>query len=180
MKLCIYGASSNQIHKNYLDAGELLGGLMAQRGHQLVFGGGATGMMGAVVRGLTKEKGTSLGIAPHFFQQPGILYEDCTEFIFTDTMRERKELMENLSDGFIMTPGGIGTYEEFFEVLTLKQLGQHEKPIGILNTDGYFQPLKDLLDITIAKGFMKADCRNLYIMEENPEKLLEMMEQLHK
>lgn len=172
MKICVYGASSDQIDPKYIAAGEALGRTMAEDGHSLVFGGGATGLMGAVVRGVTQKGGTSLGIAPKFFDTEGILYRDCSEFVFTETMRERKERMEMEADGFIMTPGGIGTLEEFFEILTLKQLGRHNKPIGILNTDGFYHQLESLLQTTVEKGFMDRECLALYYMSEDPADLL--------
>ncbi|MGN0715686.1 MAG: TIGR00730 family Rossman fold protein, partial [Anaerovoracaceae bacterium] len=148
----------------------------ARRGHQLVFGGGATGMMGAVVRGVTEEGGQSTGIAPRFFDREGVLYPGCSQMIFTDTMRQRKEQMEKLSDGFIVTPGGIGTLEEFFEMLTLKQLGQHDKPIAILNTAGCFDALGALLEGLVEDGFMDAGCLGLYYMTDDAEELLSYME----
>lgn len=176
MKLCVYGASSNKIDPAYLEAGVLLGKRMAERGHDLVFGGGATGLMGAVVRGVEEAGGHSLGISPRFFDVPGIIYKNCSEFIYTETMRERKELMEQNSDGFIMTPGGIGTFEEFFEILTLKQLGRHSKPIGILNTGGCFDHLQQLLEMTAERGFMGEECLQLYHITDSVEELLDYME----
>jgi len=180
MNLCVYGASSNQIEPVYLEEGERLGMLMAQKGHTLVFGAGQTGLMGALARGMAKYDGRMIGVAPRFFDQPGVLYEDCTEMIFTETMRQRKEIMEDRADGFIMTPGGIGTYEEFFEILTLKQLGRHAKPIGILNTAGYFDDLGRLLEDTAARGFMAESCLSLYHISAQPEELLAYMEEYRK
>ena len=177
MKLCVYGASSNHINPAYLEAGVLLGKRMVERGHSLVFGGGATGLMGAVVHGVEEAGGHSLGISPRFFDVPGIIYKNCSEFIYTETMRERKDLMEQNSDGFIMTPGGIGTFEEFFEILTLKQLGRHQKPIGILNTGGYFDHLEQLLQMTADRGFMGEECLQLYCITDDVETLLDYMEQ---
>lgn len=176
MNLCVYGASSEAIDRRYIKAGEELGKLMARRGHSLIFGGGATGLMGAVVRGVSSEGGRSIGIAPRFFDVEGVLYKECSQMIFTETMRERKELMEQKADGFIMTPGGIGTFEEFFEILTLKQLGRHNKPIGILNTGGYFDPLIDLLKETANRGFMGKACLKLYFVSESPAEVLDYME----
>ena len=176
MNLCVYGASSNDIDRIYLDAGYELGLVMARRGHSLVFGGGDTGLMGAAARGMTEGGGSITGIAPSFFNQPGVLYPHCSQLILTETMRERKALMEEKSDGFIMTPGGIGTYEEFFEILTLKQLGRHNKPIGILNARGYFDRLEELLQNTAAQGFMKEDCLQLYCISPDPEIILDYME----
>jgi len=175
MNICVFGASSNDIDKMYIEAGEALGRAMAENGHRLVFGGGKTGMMGAVSRGVTEKKGHVTGIAPTFFDIPGILCDNCTEFIYTETMRERKDLMEKRSDAFIMTPGGIGTMEEFFEIYTLKQLGRHDKPIGILNTGGYYNELIHMLGCTVSKGFMAAECLELFCVSEDPEQLLEML-----
>lgn len=172
MNICVFGASSNAIDKKYIEAGEALGRAMAKQGHGLVFGGGMTGLMGAVSRGVTSEKGYVLGVAPTFFDKPGILVQECTEFIFTETMRERKDIMEKRADAFIMTPGGIGTMEEFFEIFTLKQLHQIDKPIGVLNVDGYYNELIQMLNCTVEKGFMAAECMDLICVDEDPEELL--------
>lgn len=185
MKICIYGASSNSIDEEYLKAGMELGQEMAKRGHELVFGGGNTGLMGAVARGMSTAAAVDagaaagakiLGIAPHFFNKPGVLYQHCTELIFTENMRQRKERMEKEAEGFIMTPGGIGTYEEFFEILTLKQLGRHDKPIAILNTKGYYDEIAAILAKTAEKGFMNHACLDLYYISDDPQKLLNYLE----
>ena len=115
------------------------------------------------------------GIAPRFFDEPGILDKDCNEFIYTDTMRQRKALMEELSEAFIALPGGIGSYEEFFEILTLKQLGRHCKPICLLNTLGYYSPLMALLENTAERGFMSESCLSLFTLCESPEQCIESL-----
>ena len=176
MQICVYGASSNEIHPAYLQAGEALGAAMAARGHGLVFGGGQKGLMGAVARGVTGGNGSILGVAPSFFDVEGVLYQQCTEFIFTETMRERKAIMEDRADAFVMTPGGIGTFEEFFEILTLRQLGRHQKPIAVLNTRNYYGPLQQMLEQAIEQGFMRAECRGLYAFFEDPQQLLDYLE----
>ena len=176
MNICMYGASSADLEQIYYDAAEHLGRRIAARGHGLVFGGGAQGLMGATVRGVSSCGGYSLGIAPGFFDKPGILYKECSEFIFTETMRERKQLMESRSDAFIMTPGGIGTYEEFFEILTLKQLGQLNKPIAIFNVNGYYDLLRRLLENTVSKGFMKASCLDIFGIFDDADELLAYIE----
>ncbi len=176
MNICVYGASSDDIHADYIAAGEQLGALMAARGHGLVFGGGAHGMMGALARGAHGAGGAVIGIAPGFFNVDGVLYQHCTEFVYTDTMRQRKQLMEERSDAFVMTAGGIGTFEEFFEILTLKQLGRHGKPIAVLNTRGYYDDLQHMLDRAVAEGFLKAECRSLYRICDTPGQLLEYIE----
>ncbi len=175
MNICVYGASSNVIDEKYIKAGEELGRLMAKEGHTLVFGGGAAGLMGAVARGAKEGGGKIIGVAPSFFNVDGILFDGCDEFIYTETMRERKAKMEKLSDAFLMTAGGIGTFEEFFEILTLRQLGRHSKPIAILNTDGYFDSLLALLDRAIDEKFMTEANRKIFAMETTPEKALALL-----
>ena len=175
MNICVYGASSNKIDKKYIAAGEELGRLLAAAGHTLVFGGGDNGLMGAAARGVAEKGGKIIGVAPHFFKTDGILFPHCTELIRTETMRERKEKMEQLSDAFIMAPGGIGTFEEFFEILTLRQLGRHNKPIGILNVRGYYDPMQAMMDRAIAEGFLSKTCLQLYTISTSPVALLDAL-----
>ena len=177
MKICVYGASSNEINKKYLDAGFELGLAMAKRGHELVFGGGNTGLMGAVARGVHAGGGKVIGIAPRFFRVDGILYPDCDEWIYTDTMRERKEAMEHHSDAFLTTPGGIGTLDEFFEIFTLRQLDRHHKPIALLNTDGYFDPISEMLQNMAKDKFLTENCLQLIKISPHPDEILDFLEQ---
>ena len=172
MNICVYGASSETIDKAYLKAGEDLGRLMAEQGHTLIFGGGSTGMMGAVARGVYAAGGRLTGIVPSFFNVDGILFEHCTEMIRPDTMRARKQMLEERSDGFILTPGGIGSFDEFFEILTLKQLGRHGKPIALLNTLDYYAPLVDMLERAAEGGFLSRSCLELFALCATPEEAL--------
>lgn len=176
MNICVFGASSKAIDGSYLQAVEELGEKMARRGHSLVFGGGASGLMGAAARGSTRGGGSILGVAPSFFNVDGILYEYCTDFIYTDTMRERKQIMEERSDAVVMTPGGIGTFEEFFEMLTLKQLGRNNKPIAVFNVNGYFDTMQEMLEVAVAQRFMSAAVLELYRVFRNPDALLDYLE----
>lgn len=176
MKICVYGASSNEIDKRYIEAGEKLGEEMARRGHTLVYGGGAHGLMGAAARGMTRGGGHIIGVSPRFFKVDGVLYDKCRELIFTDTMRERKQIMEDSSDAFIMTPGGIGTFEEFFEVLTLKQLNRHQKAIAVLNTLGYYDIISSLMKMSSEGGFMKDNTLKLYKFFDEPSDILDYIE----
>lgn len=176
MRICVYGAASNEIDTTFISDGEKLGEQLAKKGHSLVFGGGANGLMGAVARGVYKQKGTILSIAPNFFNVDGILYEHCTEYIYTDTMRERKMLMEEHSDAFIVTPGGIGTFEEFFEILTLRSLDRHKKPIAILNTNGYYDNLIEFLKIGVKQNFLKDENLNLFFVSESVDDVIEYLE----
>lgn len=154
MNICVYGAASPDIDTKYILAGEQLGRILGKRGHTLIFGGGNSGLMGAAVRGVSEAGGRSVGISPAFFRPDGVLFDDCTETYHTADMRSRKAMLDAMSDAFIITPGGTGTYDEFFEIFTLKRLGQLSKPIVILNTDGYYDPLLRLLRHTAELGFM--------------------------
>lgn len=176
MNICIYGAASAQLEDIYYEKTEELGRMMAKRGHGLVFGGGATGMMGAAARGVDAENGYLLGIAPRFFDEPGVLYENCTEFIFTETMRERKQLLEERSQATIVAPGGIGTYEEFFEILTLKSLNRLDRPIVLFNINGYYDPMKVLLEHTAKERFMDQQNQQLCTFLESAEEVLDHIE----
>lgn len=173
MKICIYGASSNAIDKSFLEAGEQLGKAIAKGNHSVVFGGGAAGLMGAVARGAHSENGEIIGICPSFFNVDGALFTECTEMIYTETMRERKQLLEEMSDAFVITPGGIGTFDEFFEIYTLRQLAVHKKPIVIFNTNGYYNPLIDMLNNAIAKAFMPATNMDLLFISDNPQEIID-------
>lgn len=176
MKICVYGASSALIDESYIQAGEELGRMMAMRGHGLVFGAGADGMMGALARGVHSHGGEIIGVVPSFFNVDGVLFDNCTELVRTETMRERKQIMEDRADAFIVSPGGIGTFEEFFEILTLRQLGRHTKPIVILNTNGYYDSMDEMLEKAVISGFMTAECKKLYTTAATPEEALDYIE----
>ena len=176
MNICVYGAASDEIADIFKNAGEQLGEALTKRGHSLIFGGGASGLMGAVARGADRAGGHIVSIAPSFFDVDGLLYPDCDEYIFTETMRERKKHMDEMSDGFIITPGGIGTFDEFFEIYTLRQLGRHSKPIAILNTDGYYNDLLAMLRHTADLSFMDPENFDLFFSSEYPEEILDYIE----
>ena len=172
MNICVFGASSSNIAPEYFAAAEELGALMAKDGHVLIFGGGSDGLMGACARGVLKNGGKAVGIAPRFFDEPGVLLKDECEFIFTETMAERKSLMEDMAEAFIALPGGIGTYEEFFEVMTLKQLGRHGRSMALLSTLDYYAPFIALLEATAEQGFMSKNCLELYKLCKTPAEAL--------
>lgn len=176
MNICIYGASSARLDPIYYEKTEELGRMMGARGHGLVFGGGREGLMGAAARGVAACQGYILGIAPDFFNQPGILYEKCSEFIFTETMRERKYLLEKKSDATIVVPGGIGTFEEFFEILTLKSLRRLNRPIVLYNINGYYDIMQELLRQTAKKSFMDEDNLKLCEFMKDPVEILNYIE----
>lgn len=175
MNVCVYGAASNEIDKAYLTEGEVLGRLIGKGGHRLVFGGGQTGMMGAVARGVRETGGKILGVAPKFFDKPGVLYQECDELVFTETMRERKAKMEEESDAFVMSPGGLGTWEEFFEMITLRQLSRHQKPIIILNINGYYDPLIALMEHAIKGKFLEEKAREYYLVAKTADEVMKLL-----
>lgn len=173
MNICLYGAASNNIDEKYIKATEKLGALLAKEGIGYLFGGGAGGMMGAAARGAYSEKGKIIGIVPSFFNVDGVLFDKCDDIIYTDTMRERKRTMEEMSDAFIFTPGGVGTLDEFFELLTLKNLSRHNKPIAIYNVDGFYDKMFDFLKDLIDKGFINSKLFELVFISDDCEKIIE-------
>ena len=178
MKICVYGAASSKIDKQFIEVGEELGRKMVERGHTLVFGGGKGGMMGAVARGIIEKKGQLLGIQPKFFEENNaeIAFAECTEFIHTETMRERKKMLDEMSDAFIVTPGGIGTFDEFFEILTLKQLGRHPKAIVIFNVNGYYDHLLKMMEHSVEKHFITEETADLYKVTTTIDETLDYLE----
>lgn len=178
MKICVFGAASYQIDPLYIKAAEELGEKMAKQGHELIFGAGGNGLMGAVARGMQCKGGKIYGIIPSFFKDESIeaIFENCDELILTETMAQRKTKMEDLADAFIVVPGGIGTFEELFEVLTLKQLGRHTKPIIILDINGYYKKLIEFLNFSIKEKFISENCNKIYGYFDNADDALKYLE----
>lgn len=176
MNICVYGAASDSIGAIYKNAGEQLGEEMARRGHALIFGGGAAGMMGATARGMSRGGGHITGIAPSFFNVDGVLFPECDEYIFTETMRERKQKLESMSDGFVISPGGVGTFDEFFEVLTLRQLNRHQKPMAILNTEGYYEYMLAMMQNAVDQHFMTPLNFDLFYVSDRVGDVLDYLE----
>ena len=143
-----------------------------------MFGSGSTGVMGAAARGFKRGGGKTHGVIPNFFKDELSDYVDyhCDEMTYTETMRERKGVMEDLADGFVIAPGGVGTFEEFFEVLTLKQLGRHNPPLAVLNTLGYYDAMQAMLEHTVAAHFAKPICLQIYRLFDEPAALMEYLE----
>ncbi len=178
MRICIFGAASDRIDNLYITETERLTRALGNAGHGMVFGGGATGLMGAAARGMKDAGGEIIGVTPTFFREVDVelLYKGCTAMIWTDTMRDRKAVMEEKSDAFIVTPGGIGTFEELFEILTSKQLGRHGKPIIFYNVADYFKAFNVLMENGINQGFIRSDCRELYMFSDDPEEIIAYLE----
>ena len=178
MKICVYGAASSAIDKEFITKVEEMGKKMVQRGHSLVFGGGGNGLMGAAARGVREAGGYILGVIPKFFEDENVeaLYPHCDELVEPDTMRERKQIMEDNADAFIIVPGGIGTFEEFFEILTLKQLCRHNKPIAVYNLKDYYNEMLCMLDAAVEKNFLREDCNELFFVSDDLEKVFSYVE----
>ena len=172
MKICVFGASSDAPAKEYFDAARRLGELMALQGHTLVYGGGRGGLMGACAEGVMACGGKAIGIAPRYFDEGELLRKDYGEFLFTDTMAERKALMLELADAFIVLPGGTGTMDEFFETLTLKQLGRLPKALVLLNTQAFYAPLAALLRGMVDKRFTGPSALEMISLCDTPEEAL--------
>ena len=172
MQSCIFGASGAELEQSYYTETETLAKTLAGRGHSLIFGGGTNGLMGAAARGFTAGGGRIVGVAPRFFDLPGVLYQKCDEFVWPDSMRDRKKYMEDNADAFIVSPGGIGTYEELFEVLTLKQLARHTKPIVLFNINGFFDKLLRLIEEDTEIGFIRPQTLTLISVANTMEEAI--------
>ena len=175
-QLCTFGSSSESIERSYIAVAEELGREAARRGCGVIYGAGKYGIMGAVSRGVRAEGGALIGVSPDFFVELDVLTEDYGELLLTPTMRERKAVMEDKADAFVICPGGIGTFEEFFEVITLKQLGRHQKPIIILNTNGYYTPMLDMMEQCCAQQFMSEDVHRLFSVAESIDEVFDQLE----
>lgn len=178
MKICVFGAASAHIDIKYINRVEELGEKLAKRGHSLIFGCGATGLMGAAARGVKKGGGYVHGVVPDFFREESVeqLFRESDKITYTETMSDRKKIMEDEADAFIIVPGGIGTFEEFFEVLTLKQLGRHEKAIAILNIDGYYDNLEKFMLEVAERKFITFKAYEMYKYFNSADELLNYIE----
>ena len=178
MRICLFGAASPTIDPEYIQKVELLGEEMAKRGHSLVFGAGGNGLMGAAARGVHQGGCYVLGVIPKFFEEEGVeaIYDKCDKLIFTETMRQRKQTMEDNADAFIVAPGGIGTFEEHFEILTSKQLCRHNKPIVLYNVKGYYNELEEVMRQAMKKNFIRENCADLYRLTDDLDELFSYIE----
>ncbi len=176
MKICVYCSSREDLHPDYYKVGEAFGRLLAKRGHALVYGGYNKGIMAAVARGVLAEGGAVTAVVPELFKRPGFTLEGCTRVIYTPTMHTRKASMEEESDAFAILPGGIGTFDEFFEVYVLKSLKQTTKPIALLNVRGCYDLLEAFLNQNTEGRFLTPENRSLITFYSNGEALLTALE----
>ncbi len=174
--VCVYCGSSDKMSETYLLAASAMGAAIAHRGLTLAYGAGCTGMMGAVADGALRAGGEVIGVIPRMFATPALMHQGLSRLEIVDSMHVRKQRLADISDSFIAMPGGYGTFEELFEILTWAQIGLHHKPVGILNSQHYFVPLLSAIEQARSAGFMYAEHISLYVCAEQPDRLLDMLE----
>ena len=170
--VCVYCGSSSQVRQSYKDAAVEFGTALAHQNIRLVYGGGQVGIMGIIADAVLKNGGTVTGIIPHFLNEKEVGKADVTELIAVDSMHVRKQIMAEKSDGFVVLPGGFGTLDEFFEILTWRQLKLHDKPIVIADIDAYWSPLIGAVDHIVAEGFAHQRNRDLFKVVSSVEQIL--------
>jgi len=176
-RVCVYCGSRRGLPGSHRQGALQLGRLLAERKITLVYGGGHVGMMGMIADAALSAGGEVIGVIPETLRTRELAHDGLTKLHIVDDMHQRKALMAELADGFIAMPGGLGTLEELFEMLTWLQIGIHEKPVGLLNCGGYYDQLLAFLDQTVTDGYLKADdLRRLLKVSDKPEELLEKLE----
>jgi uncharacterized protein (TIGR00730 family) len=173
MRLCVFCGSSAGQDPVYLEAARLLGETLARNGIELVYGGASVGLMGAVADAVLAQGGHVIGVMPQALVDKEIAHTGLNDLRVVGSMHERKAMMAELSDGFIALPGGLGTFEELFEVWTWAQLGYHKKPCALLNVAGFYDTLADFLDDVVERGFVKPVHRAMLIVQDEPAALVD-------
>ncbi|SAY51313.1 LOG family protein [Neisseria weaveri] len=173
--IAVYCGSNLGNTRAYFEAAQDLGGVLAERGSRLVYGGGKIGLMGTVADAVLAGGGEVVGVIPTFLREKEVAHRGLTELVEMPDMSSRRNKMIELADAFIAMPGGLGTYEELFEVLSSAQLRLHSKPVGILNIGGFFDPLLAMMKQTVEAGFMPSENLNLLCEADEPRALLERM-----
>jgi len=174
--ICVFLGSSSGRHPVYMEAADAMGREIALRGLTCIYGGSCTGLMNQLADSVLTAGGSVLGVTVQALRDQENFHQGLTELHVLPTMHERKNLMVQLADGFVAMPGGIGTFEEFFEVYTLGQMGFHAKPCGLLNVNGFYGPLELMLDTAEQEGFLKTPHRRSIIRAENPAEMLDLMQ----
>jgi len=172
-RIAVFCGSSTGASPMYLEGAAELGKELAKRDLELVYGGSCVGLMGAVADAVLENGGKAIGVLPNFLAEKEIAHKGLSELIVVDSMHERKAKMADLADGFITLPGGAGTLEEFFEIYTWAQLGLHQKPCGILNTNNYYDPLIRLIHHMADAAFLQEKFRNMAVVDTKSDGLLD-------
>jgi uncharacterized protein (TIGR00730 family) len=175
-RICVFCGSSAGARAEYLDAAAEVGRALVRREIGLVYGGGGVGLMGQLARAVLAAGGDVTGVIPAALQKKELALEELSDLRIVESMHDRKALMADLADGFLALPGGLGTIEEFFEILTWTQLGIHDKPSGLLNVAGYFEGLIEFLDYAVEEEFIRAEHRSLVLTHEDPDALLDLLD----
>lgn len=173
--LCIFCGSSPGFNGVYAQQAKLLGKEMAAAGISLIYGGGRAGLMGAIADSVLASGGTAIGVIPTFLVEKEVAHTSLSELVVVESMHQRKAKMSELADGFIMMPGGFGTFEEFIEILTWSMLGFHSKPCGVLNVNGYYDRMLDMFAHASVEGFLHDRHRTMIIVESDPKALIKRM-----
>ena len=171
-RICVFCGSSLGTKPEYVRAAVLLGQTLANKNIGLVYGGGSVGLMGKIAHAVLQHGGDVTGVIPKELVEKEVAFTELSDLRVVGSMHERKALMEEISDGFIALPGGLGTIEEFFEILTWAQLGMHKKPCGLLNVGHYYDKLVEFLDYAVNQQFIEGEHRSMLLIEKNPEILL--------
>jgi uncharacterized protein (TIGR00730 family) len=179
LSVCVFCASSDLIRPQYSELARELGRKMVARGMRLVYGGGNNGLMGELSREIHERGGKITGVIPLGLKDLGYAYEGADEIIVTDGLRERKAIMEERADGFIGLPGGFGTIEEMVEIITLRQLRMHAKPIVFFNSNGFYDGLLAQFETGYRENFMFEECRNLYLVTDSLDEALDYIGENH-
>ncbi|EJE7234137.1 TIGR00730 family Rossman fold protein [Clostridium botulinum] len=174
-RICVYSGSNLGLRSEYKESAKLLGKILAENKIELVYGGSRIGLMGEISNEVLRNNGKVIGVMPKGLFSGEMVHENLTKLIEVENMHERKQTMAELSDGFIALPGGLGTFEELFEVLSWAQLGIHKKPIGILNISNFFDPLLHMIKNTCTEGFMNESNIKLISVSDNPSELIKQM-----
>lgn len=174
-RIAVFCGSSRGTERIFEEQAYELGKTLAVQNIELVYGGANVGLMGTVANGVMENGGKAIGVLPAFLKKVEIANLNLTELVMVDTMHQRKAKMNELSDGVIALPGGFGTLEEFFEMLTWAQLGLHRKPVALLNVDGFYDALLALVDTMVDRGFLRKENREMLLVSDNIEDLLDKM-----
>jgi uncharacterized protein (TIGR00730 family) len=175
--ICVFCGSSDTVHADYLSAARSLGRTLSERGLRLIYGGGKTGLMGAVAHGVLEAGGEVVGVIIPSMNTVALAYVGLTQMDVVDGMHARKARMHELADGYIALPGGLGTFDELFETVTWAQTGAHEKPVGLLNVKNYYAPLLTAIDHAVQEGFVFQEHRDVLFCESDANALIDKMEQ---
>ncbi|MCG3122980.1 MAG: LOG family protein YvdD [Phycisphaerales bacterium] len=171
----MFCAAADGARPAYLETASAMGAMLVDRGIQLVYGGGGRGLMGAIAESVLGRGGEAVGVITQFLVDKELAHRRLTALHVVQTMHERKMMMATLADAFIAMPGGLGTLDELFEILTLAQLGIHDKPVGLLNVEGYWDPIMSYLDHASAEGFLRLNHRRQVHMQSDPGRLLDVI-----